>query len=136
MWNINAISNSDWSTENNVISLVCKLGNRDVFMFQAIYCSLFSIIQKEHTKSILAIDFDEFQIVSSSMDNTILIWNFANGPSTQITTSNPIKEKLPPSEAINNMAKKPQNPKIGTCNGYLVIMVVGSWACCGNSKGV
>ena len=39
-------------------------------------------IQKEHTKSILAIGFDEIQIVSSSMDNTILIWNFTESPTS------------------------------------------------------
>lgn len=34
--------------------------------------------QKEHTGRVFRLQFDEFQIVSSSHDDTILIWDFLN----------------------------------------------------------
>lgn len=34
--------------------------------------------QQEHTGRVFRLQFDEFQIVSSSHDDTILIWDFLN----------------------------------------------------------
>lgn len=38
----------------------------------------FKFILKEHTGRVFRLQFDEFQIVSSSHDDTILIWDFLN----------------------------------------------------------
>ena len=38
--------------------------------------SLFLLIQQEHTGRVFRLQFDDFQIVSSSHDDTILIWDF------------------------------------------------------------
>lgn len=35
---------------------------------------------QEHTGRVFRLQFDEFQIVSSSHDDTILIWDFLNSP--------------------------------------------------------
>lgn len=37
----------------------------------------------EHSGRVFRLQFDEFQIVSSSHDDTILIWDFLNDPATQ-----------------------------------------------------
>lgn len=37
----------------------------------------------EHSGRVFRLQFDEFQIVSSSHDDTILIWDFLNVPSEQ-----------------------------------------------------
>lgn len=36
------------------------------------------LIEQEHTGRVFRLQFDEFQIVSSSHDDTILIWDFLN----------------------------------------------------------
>lgn len=42
-------------------------------------CVFFSFIfMQEHTGRVFRLQFDEFQIVSSSHDDTILIWDFLN----------------------------------------------------------
>lgn len=38
--------------------------------------SLFALTQQEHTGRVFRLQFDDFQIVSSSHDDTILIWDF------------------------------------------------------------
>lgn len=40
--------------------------------------SLWFCILQEHTGRVFRLQFDEFQIVSSSHDDTILIWDFLN----------------------------------------------------------
>jgi F-box and WD-40 domain protein 1/11 len=42
----------------------------------------------EHTGKVLRLQFDEFQIVSSSIDGTILIWNFLRTDSSSNEYSN------------------------------------------------
>jgi len=42
------------------------------------YAVLFS--KQEHSGRVFRLQFDEFQIVSSSHDDTILIWDFLRGP--------------------------------------------------------
>lgn len=39
-------------------------------------------MQQEHTGRVFRLQFDDFQIVSSSHDDTILIWDFLDVPST------------------------------------------------------
>lgn len=39
---------------------------------------MFFFLFKEHTGRVFRLQFDEFQIVSSSHDDTILIWDFLN----------------------------------------------------------
>lgn len=41
---------------------------------------LFLSTLQEHTGRVFRLQFDEFQIVSSSHDDTILIWDFLNAP--------------------------------------------------------
>lgn len=38
----------------------------------------FSFYEQEHSGRVFRLQFDEFQIVSSSHDDTILIWDFLN----------------------------------------------------------
>lgn len=38
---------------------------------------------QEHSGRVFRLQFDEFQIVSSSHDDTILIWDFLNDPAAQ-----------------------------------------------------
>lgn len=50
------------------------------FVKFTVYCFLlriFSILQ-EHTGRVFRLQFDEFQIISSSHDDSILIWDFLN----------------------------------------------------------
>ena len=47
------------------------------------YCSSFSRLQQEHSGRVFRLQFDEFQIVSSSHDDTILIWDFLNVPQSE-----------------------------------------------------
>lgn len=42
------------------------------------WCALISCSIQEHTGRVFRLQFDEFQIVSSSHDDTILIWDFLN----------------------------------------------------------
>ena len=42
------------------------------------YYKIISLILQEHTGRVFRLQFDEFQIVSSSHDDTILIWDFLN----------------------------------------------------------
>jgi len=39
-----------------------------------------SVVEQEHSGRVFRLQFDEFQIVSSSHDDTILIWDFLSGP--------------------------------------------------------
>lgn len=39
-------------------------------------CALQGELFQEHTGRVFRLQFDEFQIVSSSHDDTILVWNF------------------------------------------------------------
>lgn len=39
---------------------------------------MFFLLRQEHTGRVFRLQFDEFQIVSSSHDDTILIWDFLN----------------------------------------------------------
>ncbi|CAH2267687.1 jg1317 [Pararge aegeria aegeria] len=50
---------------------------------QTVYCKLQGQLLKthictEHTGRVFRLQFDEFQIVSSSHDDTILVWDFLN----------------------------------------------------------
>jgi len=38
------------------------------------------VCKQEHSGRVFRLQFDEFQIVSSSHDDTILIWDFLSGP--------------------------------------------------------
>lgn len=40
--------------------------------------SLISLCMQEHSGRVFRLQFDEFQIISSSHDDTILIWDFLN----------------------------------------------------------
>ena len=71
-------------------------------------------MQKEHTRSILAIGFDKFQIVSSSTDNTILIWNLTDDPSS--LTSNLLAHHLTPSADV--LASVSQEPRSGSVQSW------------------
>lgn len=42
---------------------------------------VFFVYFQEHTGRVFRLQFDEFQIVSSSHDDTILIWDFLNSSS-------------------------------------------------------
>lgn len=42
-------------------------------------------VRQEHTGRVFRLQFDEFQIVSSSHDDTILIWDFLNYNDTNST---------------------------------------------------
>ncbi|KAG8519544.1 F-box/WD repeat-containing protein 11 [Galemys pyrenaicus] len=47
-------------------------------------------ISQEHSGRVFRLQFDEFQIISSSHDDTILIWDFLNvPPSAQNETRSP-----------------------------------------------
>lgn len=46
-------------------------------------------IRQEHTGRVFRLQFDEFQIVSSSHDDTILIWDFLNYNDTTNSTAGP-----------------------------------------------
>lgn len=46
-------------------------------------------IRQEHTGRVFRLQFDEFQIVSSSHDDTILIWDFLNYNDTNNSTAGP-----------------------------------------------
>lgn len=48
-----------------------------IFLFSLSQHYCFYLIQ-EHTGRVFRLQFDEFQIVSSSHDDTILIWDFLN----------------------------------------------------------
>lgn len=52
-------------------------------LMKGVFCSsnhkLFPIFQ-EHSGRVFRLQFDEFQIISSSHDDTILIWDFLNVP--------------------------------------------------------
>lgn len=47
----------------------------------------FFVIFQEHTGRVFRLQFDEFQIVSSSHDDTILIWDFLNCSQKEETTT-------------------------------------------------
>lgn len=55
-----------------IIQSVCFVVQWFVFFFN-----------QEHSGRVFRLQFDDFQIVSSSHDDTILIWDFLNVPSTQ-----------------------------------------------------
>ncbi len=42
------------------------------------------VSQQEHTGRVFRLQFDDFQIVSSSHDDTILIWDFLDTPSGSV----------------------------------------------------
>lgn len=46
-------------------------------------------IRQEHTGRVFRLQFDEFQIVSSSHDDTILIWDFLNYNDTNNSAAGP-----------------------------------------------
>lgn len=46
-------------------------------------------IRQEHTGRVFRLQFDEFQIVSSSHDDTILIWDFLNYNDTSNSAAGP-----------------------------------------------
>ena len=50
--------------------------------------ALSSSLQQEHTGRVFRLQFDDFQIVSSSHDDTILIWDFLDpaGPPVPMET--------------------------------------------------
>lgn len=43
-------------------------------------------LQQEHTGRVFRLQFDDFQIVSSSHDDTILVWDFLDVPPTSMET--------------------------------------------------
>lgn len=62
-------------------------------------CLLFFLILKlfkEHTGRVFRLQFDEFQIVSSSHDDTILIWDFLNVLNTNNLIQNGALSSTPP----------------------------------------
>lgn len=42
---------------------------------------------QEHTGRVFRLQFDEFQIISSSHDDTILIWDFLDGQQDSLNTA-------------------------------------------------
>lgn len=48
----------------------------------------YSLFFQEHTGRVFRLQFDEFQIVSSSHDDTILIWDFLNYNESAAGSSN------------------------------------------------
>lgn len=50
-------------------------------------CAWLCILLQEHSGRVFRLQFDEFQIVSSSHDDTILIWDFLNVQVTENVTS-------------------------------------------------
>jgi len=46
--------------------------------FMPVVCRV--VLEQEHSGRVFRLQFDEFQIVSSSHDDTILIWDFLRGP--------------------------------------------------------
>ena len=44
---------------------------------------------QEHSGRVFRLQFDEFQIVSSSHDDTILIWDFLNVPVAESSSRSP-----------------------------------------------
>lgn len=46
-------------------------------------------VRQEHTGRVFRLQFDEFQIVSSSHDDTILIWDFLNYNDTNNSAAGP-----------------------------------------------
>ncbi|KRZ17091.1 F-box/WD repeat-containing protein 1A, partial [Trichinella zimbabwensis] len=47
----------------------------------------------EHTGRVFRLQFDEFQIVSSSHDDTILVWDFLNYKAQPTTTTRPVNQR-------------------------------------------
>lgn len=61
------------------------------------YFSFLLAYSQEHTGRVFRLQFDEFQIVSSSHDDTILIWDFLNyNESTADSTNHPQHAAFPP----------------------------------------
>lgn len=59
--------------------LLCRLSKRISYGY---------VSRQEHTGRVFRLQFDEFQIVSSSHDDTILIWDFLNSSSDGNGTPN------------------------------------------------
>ena len=66
---------------NATTGLMMMLENfhQGVIKIGANHFLLFTLLQ-EHSGRVFRLQFDEFQIVSSSHDDTILIWDFLNVP--------------------------------------------------------
>lgn len=61
-------------------------------------------VRQEHSGRVFRLQFDEFQIVSSSHDDTILIWDFLNYNDTNNSAAgtNDAHPPLPPGMLYNN----------------------------------
>lgn len=64
-----------------VKSFICK-PRQILYLFH-------SVLLQEHTGRVFRLQFDEFQIVSSSHDDTILIWDFLNVPVLEASARSP-----------------------------------------------
>jgi len=77
-----------WSVPATVVTVSLKLFLTIIFIFNnniistviSRYMLPLSYLFQEHTGRVFRLQFDEFQIVSSSHDDTILIWDFLNVP--------------------------------------------------------
>jgi hypothetical protein len=57
------------------------------FVTEAVVLSSSSSLFQQHTGRVFRLQFDEFQIVSSSHDDTILIWDFLNCAPSELANS-------------------------------------------------
>ena len=62
-------------------------GGAVMWLFLHLFCFLPCLILQEHSGRVFRLQFDEFQIVSSSHDDTILIWDFLNVPVAESSRS-------------------------------------------------
>lgn len=53
--------------------------------------NVLSLLFQEHSGRVFRLQFDEFQIVSSSHDDTILIWDFLNVEPPEGTSRSPVR---------------------------------------------
>ena len=53
------------------------------------YAKVYYILFQEHSGRVFRLQFDEFQIVSSSHDDSVLVWDFLNVPVAEASSRSP-----------------------------------------------